>query len=192
MQMRQTFCFLLFISYKVCANLFGKCWVGSSPRLACFKTILFSLCLDLSDLRTSCALSGKSLLKSTRVREGKEMDRQGRQAYTKSMQSDLLSVSHSIWREPRTAKGGRTEKKGRRMFACIQMSTHLNLPLLSSITPTLTLMKHWLWWVQLPPPALFKSTAPRGTSRRSPGPLLSQTAKAAPPEPRGLNSQTHR
>lgn len=52
--------------------------------------------------------------------------------------------------------------------------------------------QRWLWWVQPPPPALFKSTAPRGTSRRSPGPLLSQTAKAAPPEPRGLNSQTHR
>lgn len=97
-------------------------------------------------------------------------------------------------RERETGRGKEREtsrqegNKGKESFACIQMYIPPQPPthLLSSPPPSF----HWLWWALrlLCFQDRLKSNTPRGNSWGSQGPLLSHTAKAAPPEPRGPNT----
>lgn len=128
------------------------------------------------------------------MREGKE------DGQTVEMALHQINVITALIRQPFNLRGARTEREERQAeggeretarqggrkekesFVCIQMSVCAP-PLISSVL-SLALMSSQA----IVCPGLFKSNTPRGNSWGSQGLLLSHTAKAAPPEPRGPNT----
>lgn len=140
MQMRQTFCFLLFISYKVCANLFGNAESGPLPVWHVLRRFC-SPCVWICQISAPPVLwVAKAYWRAQGWGKGRRWtDRGDRPTPNQCNQTSYQSAIQSDGSPGQRRVGGRKRREDGCLlaFRCPHTSTFLCSP------PS---PQRWLWW----------------------------------------------